>query len=399
MSMEQSWRWFGPQDPVSLSDAKQAGATAIVSALHHIPTGEVWEKEEILKRKQLIEQAGLSWSVAESIPVHENIKTRSGQYQLYLENYKESVRNLGACGIDTLCYNFMPVLDATRTDFNYRLPDGAVALLFDATALAAFELYLLKRPGAENFYTDHQKEEALAYLETLSKQEVEALISTVVAGFPGVGADYTLDQLQTVLDTYKDISAFDLKTNLSYFLREVVPVAAEAGVRMAIHPDDPPFPVLGLPRIVSTEADVRELLAVVDSPFNGFTMCTGSFGVRADNELEGMIRRLGHRINFVHLRSTLRVGKGNFYESDHLGGNVDMFKVIKAVLEEQQKRIKEGRTDHRMPMRPDHGHQMLDDLHKKTIPGYSAIGRLRGLAEIRGLELGIVKAFGLFRHA
>ena len=395
MSMEQTWRWFGPNDPVSLSDAKQAGATGIVSALHHIPTGEVWQKEEILVRKQVIEKAGLYWTVAESIPVHENIKTRSGQYQQYLANYKESVRNLGACGIDTLCYNFMPVLDATRTDFNYRLSNGSVALLFDATALAAFELYLLKRPGAEKLYTDKQKKEALAYLETLPKQEVEALISTVVAGFPGVGAGYTLDQLQAVLDTYKDISSPELKANLAYFLQEVVPVAEEAGVRMAIHPDDPPFPVLGLPRIVSTEEDVRELLAVVDSPFNGFTMCTGSFGVRADNELEGMIRRLGHRINFVHLRSTLRDERGNFYESDHLAGDVDMYSVIKAVLEEQQKRLKAGRADHRMPMRPDHGHQMLDDLHKKTIPGYSAIGRLRGLAEIRGLELGISRSFSI----
>lgn len=394
MSMEQTWRWFGPHDPVSLMDAKQAGATGIVSALHHIPFGEVWEMEEILKRKRLIEEAGLRWVVAESIPVHESIKTRTGRYLEYLENYKQSVRNLGKCGIHTLCYNFMPVLDATRTDFNFRLANGAVALLFDATALAAFELYLLKRPGAESYYSGEQKEEAKRYLDELSQEQVNALIRTIVAGFPGVGADYTLEQFQAVLDTYQNIGAAELKANLAHFLQEVVPVAEEAGVRMAIHPDDPPFPVLGLPRIVSTEKDVEELLAVVDSPYNGFTLCTGSFGVRADNDLAGMVKRWGHRINFVHLRSTLRDEDGSFYESDHLTGNVDMYSVIKAVLEEQQKRRKAGKDDF-LPMRPDHGHQMLDDLHKKTIPGYSAIGRLRGLAEIRGLEWGIRRAFDL----
>lgn len=394
MSMEQTWRWFGPQDPVSLMDAKQAGATGIVSALHHIPFGAVWETDEILQRKKLIEEAGMRWLVAESIPVHESIKTRTGRYQEYLENYKQSVRNLGKCGIHTLCYNFMPVLDATRTDFNFQLADGSNALLFDATALAAFELYLLKRPGAEDFYSPEQKQKAEKYLDTLSEKEVNALVKTIIAGFPGVGADYTLDQFQAVLDTYKNIGAAELKANLAHFLEEIVPVAEEAGVRMAIHPDDPPFPVLGLPRIVSTEEDVRELLAVVDSPYNGFTLCTGSFGVRADNDLAGMVRRLGHRINFVHLRSTIRQKNGSFYESDHLTGDVDMFSVVKAVLEEQQKRRKAGK-DNYLPMRPDHGHQMLDDLQKKTIPGYSAIGRLRGLAEIRGLELGIRKTFDL----
>lgn len=394
MSMEQTWRWFGPQDPVSLMDARQAGAMGIVSALHHLPFGAVWEVEEIMQRKKVIEEAGLRWLVAESIPVHENIKTRTGRYQEYLENYKQSVRNLGKCGIHTLCYNFMPVLDATRTDFNYRLADGSIALLYDAIALAAFELYLLKRPGADSFYADDQKEQAKKYLEGLSEEQVAALVRTVVAGFPGVGADYTLEQFQTVLDTYRHIGAAELKANLAHFLREVVPVAEEAGVKMAIHPDDPPFPVLGLPRIVSTEQDVRELLSVVDSPYNGFTMCTGSFGVRADNDLAGMVQRLGHRMNFVHLRSTIREESGSFYESDHLTGDVDMYSVIKAVLEEQQKRREAGWEDY-LPMRPDHGHQMLDDLHKKTIPGYSAIGRLRGLAEIRGLELGIRRTFNL----
>lgn len=393
MSMEQSWRWFGPDDPVSLSDARQAGATGIVTALHHVPVGTVWEKDEIMKRKAMVEAAGLRWIVAESIPVHEQIKTRIGQYQEYIENYKQSLRNLGACGIKALCYNFMPVLDATRTDFNFRLSDGSTALLFDVRALAAFELYLLKRPGAEADYTEEQMQQAKVFLDRLNEDQVNDLVRTVVAGFPGVGADYTLEQLQSVLDTYREIGATELKASLAYFLQQVVPVAEEAGVRMAIHPDDPPFPVLGLPRIVSTEEDVRELLAVVDSPFNGFTLCTGSLGVRADNDLTGMVERLGHRINFVHLRSTLREEDGSFYESDHLSGDVDMYSVIKAVLEEQQKRKIAGREDVQLPMRPDHGHQMLDDLKKITIPGYSAIGRLRGLAEIRGLEMGIKRAF------
>lgn len=391
--MEQSWRWFGPNDPVSLADARQAGATGIVTALHHVPVGTVWEKGEILQRKAQVEAAGLQWVVAESIPVHEQIKTRSGRYQEYIENYKQSLRNLGSCGIKTLCYNFMPVLDATRTDFSYRLPDGSIALVFNATALAAFELYLLKRRGAEANYTEEQMQLAKTYLDGLNEEQVNALVRTVVAGFPGVGADYTLEQLQEVLDTYRQIGAKELKANLAYFLQQVVPVAEEAGVRMAIHPDDPPFPVLGLPRIVSTEEDVQELLSVVDSPYNGYTLCTGSFGVRTDNDLPGMVERLGHRINFVHLRSTLREAGGSFYESDHLTGDVDMYSVIKAVLEEQQRRKESGREDVWLPMRPDHGHQMLDDLHKKTIPGYSAIGRLRGLAEIRGLELAIKRAF------
>lgn len=393
MSMEKTWRWFGPTDPVSLADARQAGATGIVTALHHIPSGEVWSKAEILKRKMEVESAGLSWSVAESIPVHESIKTQTGLYQQHIENYKQSIRHVGDCGIDTVCYNFMPVLDATRTDFNHELPDGATALLFDVTAFAAFELFLLKRPGAEKLYSEAQQQKAREYLDGLSSDQVDALVATVVAGFPGVGENYTLEEFQAVLDTYQNISARELKANLAFFLKEIIPVAEEAGVRMAIHPDDPPFSVLGLPRIVSTEQDVQELLAAVDSPYNGFTLCAGSFGVRQDNDLEGMVKRLGHRINFVHLRSTIREKDGSFFESDHLSGDVDMYVLIKAVLEEQQKRLAEGRIDIRLPMRPDHGHQMLDDLKKKTIPGYSAIGRLRGLAEIRGLELGIERAF------
>lgn len=390
--MEHTWRWFGPNDTVSLWDAHQAGAVGIVTALHHIPTGEIWQKEEITKRKLEVEKAGMYWSVAESIPVHENIKTRNGQYKTLIENYKTSLRNLGSTGVDTVCYNFMPVLDATRTDFYYPLEDRSTALLFDKVALAAFELFLLKRPGAEQDYSAVEQQKAADYFKALSPSQRESLTSTVVAGFPGIGADYTLAQFQAVLDTYQDISASDLRSNLIDFLKEIIPVAEEAGIRMAIHPDDPPFPVLGLPRIVSTESDVQALFDAVNHPHNGLTFCTGSFGVRRDNDLPGMVERLGDRIHFVHLRSTQWLSEEIFIESDHLTGDVDMYAVIKALLKEQQARKTVGRHDTRMPMRADHGHQMLDDLNKKTVPGYSAIGRLRGLAELRGLTLAIEKA-------
>jgi len=381
--MEQTWRWFGPVDSIQLQDVKQTGATGVVTALHHIPHGEIWTADEINKRKSEIEKQGLSWSVVESITVHETIKTRTGNYKEYIEKYKTSIRNVAACGIPVITYNFMPVNDWTRTSLNYKMPDGSLALYFNWIDLAVFDLYILKRKNAESYYSSLILQKAEERFKNYSEKQLEDLAGVVMFGIPGEKKISTADMLQK-LELYDDIDAASLRENLCYFQKEISSVAEECGVKLAIHPDDPPFPILGLPRIVSTLEDFDYFLSKVDNPANGVCFCTGSLGASANNNLPEMVRRINDKIHFIHLRNVTKDEEGNFYEADHLGGDNDMYAIVKEVLMLQQKLKKS------IPFRPDHGHQMLDDLKKNTNPGYSAIGRLRGLAEIRGLELGIL---------
>ena len=390
--MTQTWRWYGPNDPVSLLDVRQAGATGVVNALHHIPNGDIWSVKEIQKRKNEIEKAGLTWDVVESLPVHEKIKTRSADFEQIIENYKESMKNLAACGVYVICYNFMPILDWTRTRLDMPLENGSLALEYNASELRVFDLCILRREGAEQDYTIEEIEQAKNQFKNLEALDIQRISDNMLKGLPGSEEGYSMEEFKAMLDSYKGINADQLRSHLVQFLSEIIPLAEELGIRMCIHPDDPPFTLLGLPRVMSTQADYQFIFDQVPPMSNGITFCTGSLGVRADNDLPAIFDAFADRVHFLHLRSTKRDAEGNFYEADHLTGDVDMFEIITRVIKEQRRRVAENRQDASIPMRPDHGHQMLDDLVKLKInPGYSAIGRLKGLAELRGLEWGINK--------
>ena len=386
--MTQTMRWFGPGDPVALRDIRQAGASGVVTALHEVPNGEVWHRDAIAARKAMVQAAGLDWRVVESVPVAEGIKVRSADWERLIDHYRQTLVNLAASGIDVVTYNFMPLLDWTRTDLGWALPDGARALRFEAVAVAAYDIFILRRPVAAESYDNATREAASARYAAMDDAARAELERTIIAGLPGSEEGFTSQAFLRAIQTYADTDAVRLRANHVAFLEAVCPVAHEVGIRLVVHPDDPPFPIFGLPRVVSTEADVTELFARVPNRSNGLCMCTGSFGVRADNDLPGMVDRLGERIGFLHLRSVQREANGAFHEAEHLGGDAGMPAVVAAV---HRLSMREQRT---IPMRPDHGHQMLDDLNRKTNPGYSLLGRMRGLAELRGLERGIVHAMG-----
>lgn len=385
--MQETFRWFGVNDSVKLSYIKQAGATGVVTALHHVANGEVWEIEEILKVKNLIESHGMEWSFIESIPIHENIKLRKGDYLQRIENYKQSLRNVAACGIKNVCYNFMPVLDWTRTELFWKLPDGSTALRFDKVDMAVFERFIMEREGVEDSYTSEILEKAAIRFSQMTPEEKQALEDNVLKGLPGTVDDLTIPVFKEMIAQYENVTHADLKANLSFFLNQVIPVCEEHGIVMAIHPDDPPMDIMGLPRIIKSEKDLEDLVGFVDSPANGITFCTGSLGANPDNNLPKMVRKFANRIHFLHLRNVKREADGSFFEDNHLEGSTDMYEVVKAILEIEKTR------NIQLPMRPDHGHQMLHDLEpNNAYPGYTSIGRLRGLAELRGLALGISRS-------
>jgi mannonate dehydratase len=383
--MKETWRWFGPNDPVTLPHVRQAGATGVVTALHHLNDGRAWPLDEVMKRKAEVEAAGLTWDVTESIIVHEDVKTRSGAYLQRIEDYKTSIRNVAKAGVKTVCYNFMAITDWTRTDLAYVMPHGGTALRFDVIEFCAYDVFILKRPGAENDHPKERVEQAAALLKTMSESDLARIERNLIEWVPAREFVYDRDSFRRMLDTYKDISLEGLRQNLFDFLKEIVPVCEEVGVQMAIHPDDPPFPLFGLPRVNSTAADARALLAAIPSQANGITLCTGSYGARKDNDLVAMAREFAPRIHFVHLRNVAIEPNGSFHEAEHLDGGTDMVRVIAALMAEEERRKREGRVDAQMPMRPDHGHAILDDIAKATNPGYTGIGRLKGLAELRGI--------------
>ncbi len=387
--MKETWRWFGPGDPVPLGHIKQAGATGIVSALHHLYRGEAWPLEEVFKRRDEILAADFVWSVVESIPIHNSIKRRSGPYAHFIGAWKDTLAAIAKASVEVICYNFMPVVDWTRTDLKYRLPTTGYALRFDAVDFAAYDLFILQRKAAEADYAEDRVRAARARFDSMPQARQADLEQTIIAGLPGAEASYNRETIRGLIADYQGVTAADLRNNLAAFLREVVPVAQETGVRLAIHPDDPPWSLFGLPRVVSTADDVRAILAACDTLSNGLTFCVGSYGARADNDLLAMAREFGARIHFVHLRQVTREPDGSFYEAEHLAGSSDIVGVIRAMLEEEAHRRRSGRLDHEIPMRPDHGHLLADDIGKKVNPGYSLVGRLKGLAELRGVMQGL----------
>jgi mannonate dehydratase len=387
--VKETWRWFGPQDPVTLDHVKQAGATGVVSALHHLYRGEAWPVDEVLKRKAQIESAGLVWSVVESIPIHNSIKLRTGRFRQFTDAWKDSLVAVARASVNTVCYNFMPVVDWTRTDLRWRLPTTGLALRFDVVDFAAYDLFVLQRAGAEEDYAAERVAAARARYESMSEARRNELERTIIAGLPGAEASYSRATFQKLLEEYAGVTENDLREHLIAFLREVVPVAEEVGVRLAIHPDDPPWPLFGLPRVVSTAEDVRSILSGVDTMSNGLTFCVGSYGARGDNDLLAMVQEFATRIHFVHLRQVMREPDGSFYEAEHLRGSSDIVGIICALLREEARRKHQNRSDHEIPMRPDHGHLLADDISRQVNPGYSLVGRLKGLAELRGVMHGL----------